>query len=79
MFFDMIFRTGEGSIILIDEPEISLHINWQEKYIDNIEKALADKKCQVIISTHSPDIISSHDDYIVELKLVSEKEEGSDD
>lgn len=79
MFFDMIFRTGEGSIILIDEPEISLHINWQEKYIDNIEKALADKKCQVIISTHSPDIISSHDDYIVELKLVSETEEGSDD
>lgn len=76
MFFDMIFRTSESSVVLIDEPEISLHINWQEKYIDNVEKALAGKDCQVIISTHSPDIISTHDDCIVELKLVSNVDEG---
>ncbi len=75
MFFDMIFRTSESSVVLIDEPEISLHINWQEKYIDNVEKALAGKDCQVIISTHSPDIISTHDDYIVELNLVSDTTE----
>ena len=79
MFFDMIFRTSESSVVLIDEPEISLHINWQEKYIDNVEKALAGKDCQVIISTHSPDIISTHDDCIVELKLVSDIEEGAND
>jgi len=38
MFFDLVFRTRKGTIILIDEPEISLHINWQERFIDNIAK-----------------------------------------
>lgn len=69
MFFDMIFRTKNGSIILIDEPEISLHINWQEKYVDNVLKALEGKGCQIIISTHSPDIISNHDDCISDIKI----------
>ena len=69
MFFDLIFRTRQGTIVLIDEPEISLHINWQERFIDNIERALLDKHCQVIISTHSPDIISVHDDLLAEINI----------
>lgn len=69
MFFDLIFRTNSGTIILIDEPEISLHINWQEKYIHNIVAALDGRNCQVIISTHSPDIISTHDDKVTQPKI----------
>lgn len=74
MFFDLIFRIRNKSIILIDEPEISLHINWQEKYIDNVLRALKNKSCQIIISTHSPDIISNHDDYISDINIDGQSE-----
>ena len=75
MFFDLIFRAKNDSIILIDEPEISLHINWQEKFIDNLLLALSGKKCQIIISTHSPDIIFNHDECICSIKTNEESEE----
>ena len=64
MFFDLIFRTGDGTVVLIDEPEISLHILWQEKYIDNVVKALSGKSCQIIVATHSPSIVGNHYDYV---------------
>ena len=39
----------------MDEPEISLHLEWQEKLISEIMKLSPD--CQLIIVTHSPAIV----------------------
>lgn len=48
-----------GKIVLIDEPEISLHPTWQSKVL-KLYKTIANKSnCQIIIATHSPHIISS--------------------
>ncbi len=41
-------------ILLMDEPEISLHITWQEQLISMIRDL--NPNCQLIISTHSPSI-----------------------
>ncbi len=41
-------------ILLMDEPEISLHISWQQQLIDTIRKL--NPNCQLIIATHSPSI-----------------------
>ncbi|MCM4161890.1 ATP-binding protein [Antarcticibacterium flavum] len=47
------------SLILIDEPEISLHPLWQSKYIDLLNKILENVSgCHVIIASHSPFIAS---------------------
>lgn len=46
-----------NSIILIDEPELSLHPSWQLKIVDIFKKI--GKNNQIIISTHSPYIIGS--------------------
>ncbi len=44
-------------VLLLDEPELSLHIEWQEKLI----RALRDLNgnCQLILTTHSPSIFAS--------------------
>lgn len=49
----------DNSLILIDEPEISLHPQWQAKYIDLLNKILENVKgCHVIIASHSPFLAS---------------------
>lgn len=47
----------ENSIILIDEPEISLHPKWQQQIVDVYKKI--GKNNQIIIATHSPHILGS--------------------
>lgn len=47
------------SIILIDEPEISLHPNWQMKYMEFLREVFEDfGSCHFIIATHSHFLIS---------------------
>ncbi|MCG3464247.1 ATP-binding protein, partial [Xenorhabdus bovienii] len=50
----------DNSLILIDEPEVCLHPEWQEKYIKLlIDIFKINKKCHFIITTHSPQIIAN--------------------
>lgn len=41
-------------ILLMDEPEISLHIEWQYRLFEEIRKL--NPRCQIITSTHSPSL-----------------------
>ncbi len=45
----------KDTIFLMDEPEISLHLEWQKKLINSIKNI--HKRCQLIVVTHSPTII----------------------
>ena len=47
----------ENSIILIDEPELSLHPKWQQRIVDVYTKI--GKNNQIIIATHSPHVLGS--------------------
>lgn len=51
---------ADNALILIDEPEVSLHPEWQEVYIELLMDVFSHKKgCHFIIATHSPQIISN--------------------
>lgn len=63
----------EDSIILIDEPEISLHPKWQQRIIEIYKKI--GKNNQIIIATHSPHILGSVDKESV--FLLSKDERGN--
>ena len=39
----------------MDEPELSLHVDWQEKLIDKILQL--NPNCQLVIATHSPSLL----------------------
>lgn len=66
----------EDTVLLMDEPEISLHLTWQEKLITTI-KSINDN-CQLIIVTHSPAILmKGWMDSFVDIKNIS-KESSND-
>ena len=53
--FLKVINNPPNTIFLMDEPEISLHLEWQEKLISEIIKI--SPHCQLIIVTHSPAIV----------------------
>lgn len=54
MLLNVFLLKEEKAVILMDEPEISLHISWQYRLLD-ILTAL-NPQAQFIITTHSPSI-----------------------
>lgn len=51
----VLVREGTHSVLFMDEPEASLHIEWQQKLIGMIRRLNPD--IQLILSTHSPAVI----------------------
>lgn len=50
----------------MDEPEVSLHLSWQEKIIDAITNI--NPEIQIIAVTHSPGIVmNGHMDAYIEM------------
>ncbi len=70
LFYDLIFEVPNGVLLLIDEPEISLHIVWQKKFMDDLLKIVEYKNLKVIVATHSPQIINNHWDIQVDLGVL---------
>ena len=52
-----IFSAQEGTLLLLDEPEVSLHPGAQKRLLNYILENVRDKGLQVVISTHSPAIV----------------------
>lgn len=58
LLFQLIFEVSDNSVLLIDEPENSLHVVWQQNFLDDIQEIIRTKNLQVIVSTHSISIVS---------------------
>ncbi len=71
MIYDLLFRVPENALILIDEPELSLHVAWQKKFIPDLEEIQKLRSLQVIIATHSPQIINDRWDLEIDLSGTS--------
>jgi energy-coupling factor transporter ATP-binding protein EcfA2 len=51
----VLLQENKPSIIFLDEPEISLHFDWQRKLIEKIRQL--NEKAQIILATHSPAVV----------------------
>ncbi|MBP3620037.1 MAG: AAA family ATPase [Clostridia bacterium] len=69
LFYKLIFASEAGETILIDEPEISLHIEWQETFIDRLLEICKLNKLNALVATHSPYIINSHDNLLAKQEV----------
>jgi len=63
----LIFESKKGDLILIDEPEISLHPEWQEVYIESLEEIRKEREFRILMATHSTMIIGHRWDDVIEL------------
>ena len=73
IFYETIFNTNENSLVMIDEPEISLNINWHYDFIDTLRDIRKDKNIHFLIATHSPQIVNDYTSNCVDAKY-KEKE-----
>jgi len=74
LFFELLFEIKHNSLILIDEPELSLHVAWQKKFIGDLLKIISLNEFDVILATHSPQLIGRWNDLVIELGDVYEGE-----
>lgn len=70
LFFELIFKSREENLVLIDEPEISLHISWQNLFVEDLKRVHELTDIRVLMATHSPDIINTNWDLTNELSGV---------
>jgi ABC-type transport system involved in cytochrome c biogenesis ATPase subunit len=54
----LITEAGPNPIVLIDEPENSLHPAWQSEYVDKLLAAMAYREATIIIATHAPLVVT---------------------
>lgn len=69
LLFDLIFKSDplKLSVVLIDEPEISLHVDWQMSFLDDIQRISELSGARFVIATHSPVVIGTHAKLCTEL------------
>ncbi|MGC8541539.1 MAG: AAA family ATPase [Phycisphaerae bacterium] len=64
----LLFDVPEGALILIDEPELSLHVAWQQDFLKDLEKISGVIRMDFLIATHSPQIIDGRWDLTSDLQ-----------
>ena len=70
MLFELLFKVSPNTLVLIDEPEISLHVAWQKEFLNDLSKITELENIRVIVATHSPQIINEHWDLTVDLEEI---------
>ena len=67
LYYNLIFRSNSKTILLIDEPENSLHVAWQERMLDDYIEMAKTTGCQIVMATHSPTFVHGRWDLATDL------------
>ena len=65
--YDLLFRVQANTIVLIDEPELSLHLTWQQRFVPDLLKIIKLSNFDAMIATHSPFIAEARHDLTLAL------------
>ena len=67
--YDLLFRTQPNTLVLLDEPELSLHVEWQERFLEDLKAVIDVVGFDALLATHSPYIINGHNELTVGLSV----------
>ncbi|MEA5043779.1 MAG: AAA family ATPase [Petrimonas sp.] len=65
---ETLLQKGKQTLFIADEPELSLHIEWQRKVISSIRKL--NPNSQIIVATHSPEIVGKFKDSTINMEQI---------
>ncbi|MGW4723548.1 AAA family ATPase [Streptomyces sp. NPDC004291] len=68
LFCNILSARESSTIFVIDEPEISLNIKWQRALVDALLGCARDSEIQLILASHSIELLTAHRDHVVLLK-----------
>lgn len=69
----------EASVIIIDEPEISLNIKWQRGLIQALLDCIQGSDAQLIFATHSIELLAQHRTNVVKLTDLTPEPDDAED
>ena len=67
--YELLFHTSANTLVLIDEPELSLHVEWQERFRSDLKSIIDLVHFDALLATHSPYIVNGHNDLLVGLSV----------
>jgi len=74
LLYDLLFRVKSNTLVLIDEPELSLHVIWQKSFLPDLLEIVSATKFDVLLATHSPFIVGDRSDLMADLLIDSPSE-----
>ena len=63
-----LLQESNAHIYIADEPELSLHVEWQEKLVSSLQKL--NPNSQIIFAMHSPDIVGEFNSSVIKVEEV---------
>jgi predicted ATPase len=69
---NLIISRQQSSIFLVDEPELSLNVKWQRKLVPSLLSCTVGSHIQLLLATHSIELLSGYRDRVVQLPFGSD-------
>ncbi|MCY4019235.1 MAG: AAA family ATPase [Chloroflexi bacterium] len=67
LYYHLLFEIQPDTLVMIDEPELSMNVVWQRNFLKDLQRIIELRKFDVLIATHSPQIIHDKWDWVVHL------------
>lgn len=67
LLYDLLFKVIPNTLVLIDEPELSLHIGWQKRFLNDLLEIVKTANFDALVATHSVFIAGERPELMVEL------------
>jgi len=67
MFRETFPKLADGTVLLLDEPEMALSVSNQRRILKMLMELTDQKKFRIICATHSPVLIEAPETYVINL------------
>ena len=67
MYHHLLFDVEPDTLVIIDEPEMSLHVRWQREFLNDLRLIVELQRINILVATHSPQVVADKHHWLVEL------------